>query len=110
MYIFLPTIAYIQLCEGIIACGKVLTWFICIYTQDRDYLAGEHLTIADLLAITELQQPIAIGYDMIEDRPLLEAWMERVKSEIQPHFEKAHKLVFKWAAPYAEEDFVELVE
>ena len=40
-------------------------------------------------------QPLSIGYDVTDGRPALKAWAERVKSKLSPHFESAHKIVYK---------------
>ena len=68
--------------------------------QDRDYLGGDHLTIADLLGICELQQPVSIGYDVSKGRPRLTAWMARVKSEIRPHFDHTHQEIIEFGAKF----------
>lgn len=33
------------------------------------------------------------GYDPCEGRPRLAAWMDRVKQQLAPHYEEAHKVV-----------------
>ena len=45
--------------------------------------------------ICELMQPLAAGQDVSQGRPILAAWMERVKQRLSPHFEPSHKMVYK---------------
>lgn len=33
------------------------------------------------------------GFDPCANRPILSAWMDRVKKEMGPHYEEAHKVV-----------------
>ncbi|CAF0977324.1 unnamed protein product [Rotaria sordida] len=62
-----------------------------VWLTRSSYLGGDHLTIADLLGICELMQPIAAGYDLDKQKfPRVYDWMERVKKETQPFFDQAH--------------------
>ena len=66
-----------------------------VFLNDQDYLAGNSLTIADLHAVCELMQPVAAKIDIFASRPKLAAWQQRVKQQLDPHFDEAHKMVFK---------------
>uniref|UniRef100_V9KDN2 glutathione transferase n=1 Tax=Callorhinchus milii TaxID=7868 RepID=V9KDN2_CALMI len=62
-----------------------------IYLQDKPYIAGDALTIADLVAIVELMQPALSGFDPFEGSVRLAAWRDRVKNEIGVElFNEAH--------------------
>ncbi|CAF0844614.1 unnamed protein product [Adineta steineri] len=64
-----------------------------IWLARSSYLAGNHITIADLLGICEMMQPISAGYNVDATKfPRVQDWMERVKNETQPHFDKAHTI------------------
>jgi len=65
-----------------------------IFLADQPYLCGRDISIADLLGICEVMQPVIIGYDIFANRPKLEAWEARVKERLQPHFDEAHKFVY----------------
>ena len=65
-----------------------------IFLKDRDYLAGDDLSIADLMGICELMQPYGVNMDVREGHPVLAAWMERVKTRLEPHFEEAHQFLY----------------
>ncbi|XP_050087219.1 glutathione S-transferase theta-1-like [Anopheles aquasalis] len=62
------------------------------------YIVGDQISIADLVAACEIEQPRMAGYDPCAGRPNLTQWMERVKSATNPYYEQAHKLVYKIAA------------
>lgn len=72
----------------------VLDRFETIWLKDRPFIAGNEVTIADLLAACELEQPSMAGYDVCEGRPLLTAWFGRVKEAFQPHYDEAHNFVY----------------
>jgi len=55
--------------------------------------AKDHISVADIWASCELEQPSMAGYDVRKGRPILEAYMDRVKSELNPHYDEAHKIV-----------------
>lgn len=49
-----------------------------IWLKSNDYLCGNELTIADLLAFTEFQQSLACNYDFSEKFPKISAWLKRI--------------------------------
>ncbi|RXG73452.1 Glutathione S-transferase theta-2, partial [Armadillidium vulgare] len=48
-----------------------------IWLKDSEFIAGDALSLADLLAICELQQPSIVGYNIFENRPKLTAWFDK---------------------------------
>ncbi|XP_007533707.1 glutathione S-transferase theta-2B [Erinaceus europaeus] len=46
----------------------------------RAFLASQEVTLADLMALEELIQLFAVGYDLFEGRPRLAAWRKRVET------------------------------
>jgi len=66
-----------------------------VFLQDTPYLCGSDISIGDLLGICELMQPIAVGHDVFNGRPKLEAWASRVKERLQPHYDEAHVPIMK---------------
>lgn len=57
-----------------------------IFLRDAPFLAGDDISIADLLGICEIQQPLCVRYDVFRGRPRLDAWAKRVQGRLQPHF------------------------
>jgi len=75
--------------------AKVLDQIEQIWLKDRLYVAGKDLSIADLLAVTELEQPGMADLDVREGRPILTEYMNRVRERLQPHYDDAHVFVGK---------------
>ncbi|MEE6504289.1 hypothetical protein FKM82_005126 [Ascaphus truei] len=62
------------------------------FLQDKPFLAGDEISLADLVAIVELMQPLACGVKFYENRPKLEAWKQRVEEALGAElFQEAHK-------------------
>ena len=74
-----------------------------VFLKDQPYLCGEDISIADLLGVCELMQPFASGQDVTHDRAKLAAWMNRVKVRLQPHFDEAHKVVYRVRERFSEQ-------
>ncbi|XP_042288224.1 glutathione S-transferase theta-3-like [Thunnus maccoyii] len=64
------------------------------FIQDRPFIAGEHVSLADLVAIVEVMQPVGSGLDVFEGRPRLSAWRDRVQEAIGKElFDDAHQAI-----------------
>ncbi|TSK72026.1 Glutathione S-transferase theta-3 [Bagarius yarrelli] len=62
------------------------------FIQDRPFIAGEEISLADLVAIVEIMQPVGAGVDVFNGRPKLSAWKERVRAAIGAElFDEAHQ-------------------
>ncbi|XP_003478004.3 glutathione S-transferase theta-2 [Cavia porcellus] len=46
------------------------------FLRDKAFLMGQEMTLADLMSLEELMQPVIFGYDVFEGRPRLAAWRE----------------------------------
>lgn len=79
-------------CEG--ALTITLDQIERVFLNEHDYVCGDNITIADLIAISEVMQPWAAGFDVEGDRPKVVAWMNRVKERLQPHFDDVHQHVY----------------
>ena len=64
----------------------------------RKYIAGPDgegaISVADIMACCELEQPSMAGYDVRKGRPILEEYMNRVKEDLNPHYDDVHKVVY----------------
>ncbi|XP_057601567.1 glutathione S-transferase theta-1 isoform X2 [Hippopotamus amphibius kiboko] len=66
------------------------------FLQDKAFLAGPHITLADLVAITELMHPMGAGCKVFEGRPKLDAWRQRVEAAVgEVLFQEAHEVILK---------------
>ncbi|XP_006997739.3 glutathione S-transferase theta-2 [Peromyscus maniculatus bairdii] len=50
------------------------------FLGDKPFLVGQQVTLADLMCLEELIQPVALGYNLFEGRPQLTAWRDRVEA------------------------------
>uniref|UniRef100_A0A2M4BYQ2 glutathione transferase n=1 Tax=Anopheles marajoara TaxID=58244 RepID=A0A2M4BYQ2_9DIPT len=62
------------------------------------YIVGDQISVADLVAACEIEQPKMAGYDPCAGRPNLTQWMERVRNATNPCYDQAHKLLYKIAS------------
>ncbi|KAF7652705.1 hypothetical protein LDENG_00093540 [Lucifuga dentata] len=64
------------------------------FIQDRPFIAGKHISLADLVAIVEIMQPVGAGLDVFEGQPRLSAWRDRVQDAIGKElFDDAHQII-----------------
>uniref|UniRef100_A0A023F806 glutathione transferase n=1 Tax=Triatoma infestans TaxID=30076 RepID=A0A023F806_TRIIF len=64
------------------------------------FICGDEITIADVLAAAELEQPRLAGYDPREGRPKLTEFMARVREATNPAYDEAHKIINAIAEKY----------
>ncbi|CAK6439962.1 unnamed protein product [Pipistrellus nathusii] len=66
------------------------------FLQDKAFLVGPHISLADLVAITELMHPVSAGCRIYDSRPKLAAWSQRVEAEVgRPLFQEAHEVILR---------------
>lgn len=66
------------------------------WLEPNKYIAGGNkLSIADLLALCEMEQTKMAGYDPCLGRPKMTLWWEKVTSELNPTYDFAHEMVHK---------------
>ena len=61
----------------------------------RKYVAGEEICVADILAVCELEQPSITGLRVEEGRPLMAEYMDRVRRDLNPHYDIHTELIYK---------------
>ncbi|KAL1132132.1 hypothetical protein AAG570_010089 [Ranatra chinensis] len=62
-----------------------------IWLKNKLFLTSNSLTIADLLAATELEQLAIANFDPTCSRPALAAWIQRVIKLTNPYYDNVHK-------------------
>ncbi|GFN99432.1 glutathione s-transferase theta [Plakobranchus ocellatus] len=66
------------------------------FLKDKNYLAGDEISIADLFAVCELMQLfVCHEHSLYEKSPIVKSWMERIKNQTNPYFDEAHKIVYR---------------
>lgn len=65
-----------------------------MFLRRQPFLCGDDITVADLLAVCELMQPLVGGRDVLKDRPQLQRWKSRVQSAVGEHFDRAHAILY----------------
>ncbi|XP_043413805.1 glutathione S-transferase theta-1 isoform X2 [Prionailurus bengalensis] len=66
------------------------------FLQNKAFLIGPHVSLADLVAITELMHPVGAGCQVFEGRPKLAAWCRRVEAAVgEDLFREAHEVILK---------------
>ena len=63
---------------------------------DAAFLCGASApSIADLLALCELMQVWAVGYDWRTTRPRLARWADAVADRLRPHFDDVNAVLYR---------------
>ncbi|XP_012927153.1 glutathione S-transferase theta-1 isoform X2 [Heterocephalus glaber] len=66
------------------------------FLQNKAFLIGSQISLADLVAITELMHPIGAGCQVFEGRPKLAAWHRQVEAAVGENlFQEAHEIILK---------------
>lgn len=66
-----------------------------MFLKRQPFLCGDDITLADLLAVCELMQPLGGGRDILTERPKLVAWKNRVQSALKDSFDEAHGVLYR---------------
>ncbi|KAM4649213.1 glutathione S-transferase theta-1 [Amazona ochrocephala] len=65
------------------------------FLKDKAFIIGSEISLADLVAVVELMQPVGVGCDIFEDRPRLMEWRRRVEDAVGKElFFQAHEMIF----------------
>lgn len=65
-----------------------------MFLRRQPFLCGDDITVADLLAVCELMQPLGGGRDVLQRRPQLQHWKSRVQSALGESFDRAHAVLY----------------
>lgn len=61
----------------------------------KNFVIGDSISVADILATCELEQPSMAGYDVTKGRGVLGEYIKRVKGELNPHYDEVSSVVYK---------------
>ncbi|KAH3851693.1 glutathione S-transferase theta-1-like [Dreissena polymorpha] len=69
--------------------AKCVTHIANHYLNGKPFIAGDYISAADVLGVCELAQIAAVGEEAsYANNRIVVAWMERVKSKLQPHYDE----------------------
>nr|AZP23815.1 glutathione S-transferase GST theta1 [Rhopalosiphum padi] len=71
-----------------------------IWLKDKPFLCGDEISVSDLVAACEVEQPRIAGFNPLVDRPNLTKWITRVQSKFSPFYKEAHEVVEQTANEY----------
>lgn len=57
-------------------------------------MLGNEISIADLQAVCEIEQVLAVGLDPFRQHPRLAEWAQHVRDFTNPHYDQAAKVVY----------------
>jgi glutathione S-transferase len=78
--------------------GKALDDVESIFLEKNNFVAGDEITIADLMAVGEIQMSRLINYDPREGRPKLAAYLSRVRATLGTDlFDEVHATLIQFA-------------
>ncbi|XP_046966199.1 glutathione S-transferase theta-1-like [Vanessa cardui] len=60
-----------------------------------EYIAGNTITVADLLAACEIEQPRMAGYNPADHFEGISKWSKKVQEYFNPHYDEAHVILNK---------------
>ena len=66
---------------------------IWLRNGSKKLISGDQISVGDLLACCELEQPLMAGFDVRLGRSVLTDYMERVRSDTNPHYDECHRIV-----------------
>ncbi|KAM8960594.1 glutathione S-transferase theta-1-like [Pelodytes ibericus] len=76
--------------------STIMTQFERLFLKDQLFLAGDEISVADLVAIVEIMQAVASGVVISDDHPKLRAWKQRVEDALGTElFKEAHEDILK---------------
>ncbi|XP_029961493.1 glutathione S-transferase theta-2 [Salarias fasciatus] len=65
-----------------------------MFLRRQPFLCGDDVSVADLLAVCELMQPLGGDRDVLKDRPQLRRWRSRVQAAAGDAFDRAHAVLY----------------
>lgn len=77
------------------ALKSTLDIFEKCFLKDHKFIAGDEISIADLLAIGEFIAPDIIGVYVGKGRPKVEAWHNNIKKALGATYDKTHEGLYQ---------------
>uniref|UniRef100_A0A8C6T6Q7 glutathione transferase n=1 Tax=Neogobius melanostomus TaxID=47308 RepID=A0A8C6T6Q7_9GOBI len=66
------------------------------FLQNKPFIIGDKISVADIVAMAEIMQPVGTGVDVFTGRPTLSAWRDRVTAQVGVElFKEANEVIMK---------------
>ncbi|CAD7090269.1 unnamed protein product [Hermetia illucens] len=75
--------------------NKCLAEFEQHWLKGEKYMITSNITIADLLAICEIDQPKAVGFNPFKNYPRIADWHELTREALEPYYHEANQVIDK---------------
>ena len=73
------------------------------FLKDKPFIAGEEISVADVLAVCELTHLQAVELETLyTSNPKVDAWIKRVTDKLNPDFDEVNKPLVGFRAKYVE--------
>ncbi|XP_044746206.1 glutathione S-transferase theta-1 [Coccinella septempunctata] len=66
-----------------------------LWLRENKFICGNKVTVADLFAACEIEQPRITGLNPVAGRPKLEEWLNTIRKEFDPFYSEAHQILNK---------------
>ncbi|XP_033628036.1 glutathione S-transferase theta-1-like [Asterias rubens] len=78
---------------------KTLGVMEMMFLKNKQFLCADTISIADIMAVSELTQVLAIQrHDVLANHPKLAAWKDRVVKELNPCYDEVNKVLMGFVA------------
>lgn len=62
------------------------------FLKDRPYISGDSISVADVFCACEIEQPLAVGFNPLLEVPKVNAWLNKVREELEPYYSEVHSV------------------
>ncbi|KAL4223753.1 Glutathione S-transferase theta-1 [Mactra antiquata] len=80
---------------------KVINHIDQYFLGDNKFIAGDEISVADILGVCELMQLYPVYEEQLyTSNDKVKAWMERVRQTLNPHFDEGSAIVYRTRKAY----------
>lgn len=62
------------------------------FLKDKPYISGDSISVADIFCACEIEQPLAIGFNPLPEVPKVDAWLNKIRKELEPYYSEVHSV------------------
>lgn len=80
---------------------KVISHIDNYFLGDNKFIAGNEISVADLLGVCELLQLYPVfEEELYTSNSKVKAWIDRVRETLNPHFDEGHAITYRTRKSY----------